>query len=674
MASKRGCKEWFQERTNFEKTLLSLSSVLLLTLCLVILFGIAYKGSKMECFSEKEDVVCRSRNCIITAGQILSKMNYDVDPCSNFYKFACGRYGSETGQVDSVAQSSVDYVYFALKSGLKNEFSYSIETVHSLLLQFGIDTWPVIDIFYDEDTNLSVEERLVGLNLVGIPVVFQLEVITEDNVPDSHILKLSPGGPQDTSRSPEDIRSDQRLRSRMISFFLFIGASESRARKAASDILATESHFADIYWEKDQKRCTGSHILSSEESVSELNRFIPELNWTKVMNVFWKATGIARPYTMKLYCKEKIRDYMTRLLQNRNRSCYNYLGWRFIAQFSRHIEPSFRFRLDPAIPRWKECISLLEQFASPFLAEALKKTEIKQEIQDTVEKVSSSIFSSIDRLLSKTKWMSSKIKNQFLQKVNMMDLRFPFRKEENISRTLLFKTSEIEPENYSGIVINLYRQVIIEKLKKLTPTKDTVEIIEPGEFQLTSEISVSGNRSVVFAFFDKIREPYIRIYGPEALSYGGFGTFIAKTISRILIREDPATHLNDETHLLGVWSSNTNISSCLINFIADRLPISEESLSDVRELFLDQSSLEIAYESLKSRTEDEKKALPGLDMSEEQMFFLAYAQTMCGEESQLNKNLYVPTEDRLNAVVYNSKAFSEAYKCNSSFKQCEFWT
>ncbi|KFM62421.1 Neprilysin, partial [Stegodyphus mimosarum] len=207
---------------------------------------------------------CRNKNCIITAGQILSNMNYDVDPCSNFYKFACGRYGSGTGEIASVAQSSVDYVYVALKrllesptvtdvedfdvvkslydacinySGLKNEFSYSIETVRSLLLQFGIDTWPVIDIFYDEDTNLSVEERLAGLNLVGIPVAFRLEVIPEDNIPDSHILKLSPGGPQDTSRPPGDIRADQRLRSQMISFFLFLGASESRARKAASDIL-----------------------------------------------------------------------------------------------------------------------------------------------------------------------------------------------------------------------------------------------------------------------------------------------------------------------------------------------------------------------------------------------------------------------------------------------------
>ncbi|KFM62422.1 hypothetical protein X975_06127, partial [Stegodyphus mimosarum] len=211
------------------------------------------------------------------------------------------------------------------------------------------------------------------------------------------------------------------------------------------------------------------------------------------MNVFWKATGISRPYRVKLYCKEKIRDYMTRLIQNRNRSCYNYLGWRFISQFSRHIEPSFRFRMEPNhIPRWKECISLLEQFASPLLAEALTKAEIKREIQDTVEKVSSSIFSSIDRLLSKSKWMSSKKRNQLLQKVKMMDLRFPFRKEENLSRTLLFKTSEIEPENYSGIVINLYRQMVIEMLKKLTPTREIVETIEPGKFQLTSERSVSG--------------------------------------------------------------------------------------------------------------------------------------------------------------------------------------
>ncbi|KFM62424.1 Endothelin-converting enzyme 1, partial [Stegodyphus mimosarum] len=459
----------------------------------------------------------------------------------------------------------------------------------------------------------------------------------------------------------------------MISFFLLLGASEPRAREAVDDILAFEAEFATINSKTDEKKCTESHLLSPEESLRELDKLIPNLNWTKVMNVFWKAAGTSRPYAVKLYCKEKIRKYAERLSDKTIKSCYNYFGWRFISAFSRHIDPSFRIRSEPDsyIPRWKKCIYLLEEFASPVLAEALTKAEIKREIQATVEKVSSSVLSSTNRLLSKTKWLSSELKYRLLQQVEMMELRFPFKMEEKINRKLLFGTSEVKPEYYSGIVINLYRQRVIENLKKISPTREIVEIVEPWEFQLTSNRSVPGRGLVVSAFFDKILEPYVRIYGPEELSYGGLGTFIAREISRILIREDSQVNIN---YLLDAWESNIDVSSCLSNFIANRL--SEKSLMYKKELFLDQSSLEIAYESMKTRAKKEEKELPGLDMSKEQMFFLAYAQTMCGEDSRLNRTLYIPVEDRLNVAVSNSKAFAEAFQCNSilSSKQCQFWT
>ncbi|XP_035232767.1 neprilysin-2-like [Stegodyphus dumicola] len=698
MAAIRRCKEWLQERTNFEKILLALSSALLLSFCLAMLFGITYKGSKSRCNSEQDE--CRSKNCIETAGQILSNVKDDVDPCSNFYKFACGQYGIGRGPVSPVAQNSLDYIYLSLKrllespavtdvedfdkakslynvclhyGGLKHEFSRGKYTLQSLLSIYGVDTWPVIDDFYDKDAKSSLEERLASLNLVGIPVVFKAEVIPDDRIPHSYILKLSPGGPEEAGRSESDIRDDQRRRFQMISFFLFLGASEPRAREAADDILAFEADIATIDLKTDEKKCTDSYLLSPQESLRELDKFIPHLNWTKVMNVFWKAAGTSRPYAVKLHCKEKIRKYAELLTLRTIKSCYLYFGWRFISAFSRHIDPSFHLRSgqDPNIPRWKECIYLLEEFSSPLLAEALTKAEMKREIQATVEKVSSSVLSSTNRLLSKSNWLSSELKYRLLQQVEMMDLRFPFKMEGKISRKLLFGTSEVNTEYYSGIVINLYRQRVIENLKKISPTRKVVEIVEPWEFQLTSGRSVPGRGLVVSAFFDKILEPYIRIYGPEELSYGGFGTSIAREVSRILLREDSELHINV---LLDAWESNIDVSSCLIDFLDDRL--SEESLIYKKELFLDQSSLEIAYESMKTRTKKEEIGLPGPDMSKEQMFFLAYAQTMCGEESPLNKTHYIPVEDRLNVAVSNSKAFAEAFKCNSilSSKQCQFWT
>ena len=40
--------------------------------------------------------VCLFESCILTAGDLLRQMDRNVDPCQDFYKFACGGFISDT--------------------------------------------------------------------------------------------------------------------------------------------------------------------------------------------------------------------------------------------------------------------------------------------------------------------------------------------------------------------------------------------------------------------------------------------------------------------------------------------------------------------------------------------------------------------------------------------------
>lgn len=50
--------------------------------------------------------MCLEPGCIHAASNLLKKMNLDVDPCEDFYKFACGRFVKETFIPDE--KTSVD--------------------------------------------------------------------------------------------------------------------------------------------------------------------------------------------------------------------------------------------------------------------------------------------------------------------------------------------------------------------------------------------------------------------------------------------------------------------------------------------------------------------------------------------------------------------------------------
>ena len=52
--------------------------------------------SGVVAFKPEEPKVCLSESCVITSANLLKQMNRDVNPCDDFYKFACGGFIDNT--------------------------------------------------------------------------------------------------------------------------------------------------------------------------------------------------------------------------------------------------------------------------------------------------------------------------------------------------------------------------------------------------------------------------------------------------------------------------------------------------------------------------------------------------------------------------------------------------
>ena len=73
-----------------------------------------------------ESSLCLTRECVTAAAEILNRMDSDVDPCQDFYNFACGGYIEKTVIPDDKSRSSM---FSELSDNLKEQ----VYIVYSLL-------------------------------------------------------------------------------------------------------------------------------------------------------------------------------------------------------------------------------------------------------------------------------------------------------------------------------------------------------------------------------------------------------------------------------------------------------------------------------------------------------------------------------------------------------------
>ncbi|GFS78415.1 metalloendopeptidase PEX, partial [Nephila pilipes] len=181
----------------------------------------------------------------------------------------------------------------------------------------------------------------------------------------------------------------------------------------------------------------------------------------------------------------------------------------------------------------------------------------------------------------------------------------------------------VDKDNYTAAVIELRRQSIIQSFKKLNPSTELDKTSNTWDYLLTSASHIPRESSLPI-YFDKVQEPYLRMYGSKSLNYGGFSASLAREWSEVFVSKGMGSSI-----AWNLWSNNRNASSCLSSLFSERfgLKSEEEREKYLKDLFLDIGSLEIALQSAKSGTKSQKSdLLPGFHRSDEQMFFIAYAQ------------------------------------------------
>lgn len=237
---------------------------------------------------------------------------------------------------------------------------------------------------------------------------------------------------------------------------------------------------------------------------------------------------------------------------------------------------------------------------------------------------------------------------------------------------------------------------LYNRIRIFVPTMEALRNPIQPTFGLAYAVSASyafpSNQITVPEGF--LQPPFFSKANPQYLNYGGTGTILGHELTHGF---DNTGILFDGEGNLVQWWSNASIAhfkervQCIIdqysNFTVPGVDVKIDGVSTQGENIADNGGLKQAFRAYRNwvaRKGGEEPRLPGLNFTNDQLFFIQDAQSWCTQTTKdgmlqsVRGGLHAPAMFRVIGPMQNSEDFAKAFNCpKSSFmnpdNKCSVW-
>ncbi|XP_063292715.1 endothelin-converting enzyme 1 isoform X2 [Pelobates fuscus] len=715
---KPGC---WTERTHVEKRLLALVLLLGVSLlaCLLSL-GLQYRNYNGVCLSEP---------CVSVTSSILRSLDRSVDPCQDFYSYACGgwiksnpvpdghsRWGTfnelwehnqaimkhllenSTMNISSAAEHKAQRYYQACMNETK------IEGLGSKPLQDLIEKLGGWNITGPWDRN-NFQEILQSVTAYyRASPFFSIFVSADSKNSSSNIIQIDQSGLGLPSRDYYLNKTENEkvligYLNFMVQIGMLLGGSENNTREQMQEILDFETALANITIPQDKRR--DEEVIYHKITAGELKTLAPAIDWMALLQTVFHPVEINETEPVVVYAKEYLIDVSALINSTSKRILNNYVVWNVVRKASSFLDQRFQDAEEKfmevmygtkktCLPRWKFCISdtdnnlgfaLGAMFVNATFAES-SKVQAVQMIRE--------IKTAFEESLSSLNWMDEETRKAAREKAEAIYdmIGYPNFITDPKELDKVFNEYDVYSDLYFENVMNFYNfsaRVTTEQLRK-APNKDQWSMTPPT---VNAYYSPTKNEIVFPAGI--LQAPFYMSTSPMALNFGGIGVVMGHELTHAF---DDQGWEYDKDGNLRPWWKNSSIEAfktqtqCITeqygNYTVNGEPVNGKHT--LGENIADNGGLKAAYRAYRNwvRSNGEEKLLPSLDLSNDQLFFVGFAQVWCSvrtaESSHegLITDPHSPSRFRVIGSVSNSKEFARHFKCPAGspmnpLKKCEVW-
>ncbi len=632
-------------------------------------------------------------------GVDLQAIDKSVDPCQDFYKYACGSWMkanpippqySSWGRFQELANRNQDVLHEILEDSAKHQDRSPLDQkigafYASCMDEAAVDKAgdtpikPGIDRIRGLKDKAALAAEVARLHDQGVGVLFGFRAGPDPDKATMTIADVDQGGLGLPDKSYYLEAKDEKTRQKYIEhvsrMLQLIGDSPADADARAKAIMSFETALAKASLDRVARR--DPNLTHHKMTVSEFEALTPNFNFKQ----YFSDRGAPAFGTLNVAVPDYFKSLNDTLASTSLDDLKSYMVWHYVSASAPllskpFVDEAFDFNqrfmtgAQELQPRWKRCVQLTDRslgdaLGQKYVAKAFAG-QSKEKTQQLVNIIEKNMETDIDSLT----WMSDATKQQAIAKLKGVTNKIGYPEKWKDYATVKVADGDLVGDARRAREYEIHRQ--LEKIGKP---------VDRSEFNMTP--------ATVNAYYSPLENninfpagilqpPFYTNTADMAVNYGGIGAVIGHELTHGF--DDQGRRYDADGNLRDWWTAQDATEfkkrvDCIVNEYSNFSPVEGANVNGrltLGENGADNAGIRLAFMALLGGLENgtvDKDKIDGY--TPQQRFFLGYAQIWCANErpealrTSVRTNPHSPGEFRVIGVVQNMPEFAQAFGCSA---------
>jgi endothelin-converting enzyme/putative endopeptidase len=630
----------------------------------------------------------------------VNNLDRSVDPCTDFYKFACGGWQKH----NPIPADQAGWDVYAKLANDNQQFLWGILQEDAKATTRTPVQQKVGDYFaacmntsaIDALGGKPIEPALARLDALTtrgeiLAALTQLHHLTagsyffgsgtdQDAVDSATMIVVVEAGGLGLPDRDYYLKTDAasvKIREQYVAYIEQLlglaGESAERAKTDAAAILRIETALAGASLTRVERR--DPHKTYHMETIEQLAAQTPAINWQKYFAV-QGAPGVAK---LNVSQPEFMKAVQTELTTEEIPSLRAYLRFHLLTSAAPYLAHPFEqanfdfysktLRGVPAMaPRWKTCTRAVDRNLGEALGQEFVRRIFSADMKARTQLMTEQIETAMQHEIEGLAWMSPATKQEALRKLHAIRNKIGYPDHWRDYTAL-----EVKPDDYFGDVKRAYQ---FEDARQWNKLGKPVDLNEWGMTPPTVNAYFNSQMNDINFPAGVLQPPLYDAKLDDAPNYGNTGGTIGHELTHAF--DDEGRQFDAKGNLRDWWTPEDakgfeDRINCVRDQYAQYIVVDDIHINSKLTSGEDVADLGgelLAYIAWKKQTEG-LKLTPVEGFTPDQRFFVGMAQWACENDRPENLRLRAATDPhspafaRINGVVSNMPEFQKAFACKA---------